>query len=57
MNKQPTKRELISQIRFARHGARLLARQGHIRYAKQYRAVCRDRIADLRALRASVVAA
>jgi hypothetical protein len=45
-------RELISAIRFARHGARLLARQGHIKYAKQYRNVCQARIAELRAMRA-----
>lgn len=53
MGKQATQRELISAIRFGRHGARLLARQGHSKYAKQYRSGCRNRIAELRELRAS----
>ena len=52
MDKQATQRELISAIRFGRHGARLLARQGHTKYVNQYRMVCRNRIADLRVLRA-----
>jgi uncharacterized protein (DUF1330 family) len=53
MDQQATKRELISQIRFSRHGARLLARGGHHGYAAQYRKACRNRIAELRVLRAS----
>lgn len=47
-------RKLVSQIRFARHGARVLDRNGHHDYAHQYRDACRRLIAELRALRAEV---
>ncbi|HET7663872.1 MAG TPA: hypothetical protein VFK31_09565 [Rhodanobacteraceae bacterium] len=54
MNKYSIERKLISQIRFGFHGARVLARNGHHGYARQYRAACRRQIAELRALRAEV---
>lgn len=49
-------RKLVNQIRFGRRGARVLARNGHRGYAKQYRNACRRLIVELRALRAEVAA-
>lgn len=49
-----TQRELISTIRFGRHGARVLARNGHHDVARQYRRAVRNNIDKLRELRAGV---